>query len=117
MLVAIDTGSRRPVKILRARPTRHFLFLLALPLRQEVRPPGRPAHDRVLRLRADGGAARAAGPARRGQRPRCHQARGQRVSREGGFPGEVRPAPCRRLEGGAADRTRPREAAIVEVNA
>ena len=28
MLVAIDTGSRRPVKILRARPTRHFLFLL-----------------------------------------------------------------------------------------
>lgn len=28
MLVAIDTGSRRPVKILRARPTRHFLYLL-----------------------------------------------------------------------------------------
>lgn len=28
MLVAIDTGTRRPVKILRARPTRHFLFLL-----------------------------------------------------------------------------------------
>ena len=28
VLVAIDTGSRRPVKILRARPTRHFLFLL-----------------------------------------------------------------------------------------
>lgn len=28
MLVAIDTGSRRPVKILWARPTRHFLFLL-----------------------------------------------------------------------------------------
>ena len=28
MLVAIDSGTRRPVKILRARPTRHFLFLL-----------------------------------------------------------------------------------------
>jgi hypothetical protein len=28
VLVAIDTGTRRPVKILRARPTRHFLFLL-----------------------------------------------------------------------------------------
>ena len=28
MLVAIDTGSRRPVKILRARPLRHFLYLL-----------------------------------------------------------------------------------------
>jgi hypothetical protein len=28
VLVAIDTGSRRPVKILRARATRHFLFLL-----------------------------------------------------------------------------------------
>jgi hypothetical protein len=28
VLVAIDTVSRRPVKILRARATRHFLFLL-----------------------------------------------------------------------------------------
>ena len=28
MLVAIDTGSRRPVRILRSRPTRHFLYLL-----------------------------------------------------------------------------------------
>jgi hypothetical protein len=28
VLVAVDTGTRRPVKILRARPTRHFLYLL-----------------------------------------------------------------------------------------
>jgi hypothetical protein len=28
VLVAIDVASRRPVKILRARPTRHFLYLL-----------------------------------------------------------------------------------------
>jgi hypothetical protein len=28
VLVAIDTGSRRPVRILRSRATRHFLFLL-----------------------------------------------------------------------------------------